>query len=138
MEWMEVHIKWAKQFTNLWLTCSDHPIWAHTMGIYFISKMAKHFISSLVLRHTCYGFCPLHSSIHTHDLFTSHRLYSYPPLMLLNTLGWVCKKNTLQILEIKPSGLGSRIRDVEAFWYKTVMKIIYYVPMCLIVLIVSD
>ena len=72
----------------MWLTC-DHPIWAHTMGIYFISKMAKHFISSLVLRHTCYGFCPLHSSIHTpHDLFTSHRLYSYPPLMLLNTVGW--------------------------------------------------
>ena len=41
-------------------------------------------------------------------------------------------------LEIKPCGLGSRIRDVEAFWYKTEMKIIYFVPLCLIVLIVSD
>ena len=41
-------------------------------------------------------------------------------------------------LEIKPCGLGSRIRDVEAFWYKTEIKIIYFVPLCLIVLIVSD
>ena len=33
---------------------------------------------------------------------------------------------------------GSRIRDVEAFWCKTEIKIIYFVPLCLIVLIVSD
>ena len=26
-------------------------------------------------------------------------------------------------------GLGPRIRDVEAFWYKTEIKIIYFVPM---------
>ena len=37
-----------------------------------------------------------------------------------------------------PCGLGSRIRDVEAFWYKTEIKIIYFVPLCLIVLIVPD
>ena len=42
------------------------------------------------------------------------------------------------ILEIKPCGLCSRIRDVEAFWYKTEIKIIYFVPMCFIMLIVSD
>ena len=36
-------------------------------------------------------------------------------------------------LEIKPCGLGSRIRDVEVFWYKTEIKIIYFVPLCLIV-----
>ena len=42
------------------------------------------------------------------------------------------------ILEIKPRVLGSRIRDVEAFWYKTEIKIIHFVPLCLIVLIVSD
>ena len=30
-------------------------------------------------------------------------------------------------------GLGSRIRDMEAFWYKTEIKIIYFVPLCLIV-----
>ena len=36
-------------------------------------------------------------------------------------------------LEIKPCGLGSRIRDVEAFWYKTEIKMIYFVPLCLIV-----
>ena len=46
--------------------------------------------------------------------------------------------NRLQTLEIKPCGLGSRIRDLEAFWYKTEIKIIYFVPLCLIVLIVSD
>ena len=36
-------------------------------------------------------------------------------------------------LEIKLCGLGSRIRDVEAFWYKTDIKIIYFVPLCLTV-----
>jgi hypothetical protein len=36
------------------------------------------------------------------------------------------------ILEINPCGLGSRIRDVEAFWYKTEIKIIYFVQLCLI------
>ena len=41
-------------------------------------------------------------------------------------------------LEIKPCGLVSRIRDVEAFWYKREIKIIYFVPLCLILLIVSD
>ena len=30
-------------------------------------------------------------------------------------------------------GLGPRIRDMEAFWYKTEIKIIYFVPFCLIV-----
>ena len=43
-----------------------------------------------------------------------------------------------KILEIKPYGLGSRIRDVEAFWYKTEFEIIYFLPLCLIVLIVYD
>ena len=42
------------------------------------------------------------------------------------------------MLEIKPCGLGSRIGDVEAFRYKTEVKIIYFVPLCLIVLTVSD
>ena len=42
------------------------------------------------------------------------------------------------ILKIKPCGLGSRIWGVEAFWYKTEIKIIYFMPLCLIVLIVSD
>ena len=36
-------------------------------------------------------------------------------------------------LEIKPCGQGSRIRDVEAFWYKAEIRIIYFVPLCLIV-----
>ena len=36
-------------------------------------------------------------------------------------------------LEIKPCRLGLRIRDVEAFWYKTEIQIIYFVPLCLIV-----
>ena len=39
------------------------------------------------------------------------------------------------ILEIKPGGLGPRIRDVEAFWYKTEIKIIYFLPLWLIALI---
>ena len=30
-------------------------------------------------------------------------------------------------------GLGSRIRDVEAFWYKTEIKIIYFVRLCVLV-----
>ena len=30
-------------------------------------------------------------------------------------------------LEIKPYGLGSRVRDVEAFQYKTEIKMIYFV-----------
>ena len=42
------------------------------------------------------------------------------------------------LAEIKPCGLGSRIWYVEAFWYKTEFKIIYFVKLCLIVLIVSD
>ena len=37
-------------------------------------------------------------------------------------------------LEIKPCGLGSRIRDVKAFWYKTV--IIYFVRWCWLCVIV--
>ena len=39
-----------------------------------------------------------------------------------------------EILEIKPCGLGPRIQDivVEAFWYKTEIKIIYFVPLSLI------
>ena len=37
-------------------------------------------------------------------------------------------------LEIKPCRHGSRIRDVEAFWY----KIIYFVTLCLTVLIVPN
>ena len=48
------------------------------------------------------------------------------------------KVRTYKLLEIKPCGLGSRIRDVEAFRYKTEIKIIYFVPLCLILLIVSD
>ena len=36
------------------------------------------------------------------------------------------------LLEIKPCGLGSRIRDVEAFRYKTKIKIIYFVQLCVI------
>ena len=36
-------------------------------------------------------------------------------------------------LEIKPCRLVSRIRDVEAFWYKTEIKIVYFVSLCLIV-----
>ena len=37
------------------------------------------------------------------------------------------------LLEIKPCGLVSRIRDVEVFRYKTLIKIIYYfMPLCLI------
>ena len=46
--------------------------------------------------------------------------------------------NNNRLLEIKPAGLVSRIRDVEAFWYKTELKIIHIVPLCLILLIVSD
>ena len=30
----------------------------------------------------------------------------------------------------KSCRLGSRIRDVEAFWYKTEIKIIYFMPLC--------
>ena len=41
-------------------------------------------------------------------------------------------------VEIKPCGLGSRIQYVEAFWYKTEIEIICFVPLCLIVLIVSN
>ena len=39
----------------------------------------------------------------------------------------ITRRNSLfGILEIKPCGLGSRIRDVEAFWYATEIKIIYF------------
>ena len=41
-------------------------------------------------------------------------------------------------LEIKPCELLSRIWDMEAFWYKTEIKIIYFVPLCFILLIVYD
>ena len=41
-------------------------------------------------------------------------------------------------LEIKPCGIGSRIRDVKEFGYKTEIKIIYFAPLCLILLIASD
>ena len=42
-------------------------------------------------------------------------------------------QNTYSI-EIKPFELGSRIRDVEAFWYKTEIKIIYFVRLYVIVM----
>ena len=42
-------------------------------------------------------------------------------------------RNFELLLEIKPCGLGSRIRDVEAFWNKTEIKIIYFVRLCVIV-----
>ena len=43
-------------------------------------------------------------------------------------------------IESKPCGIVHRIRDVGTFWfwYKTDIKIIYFVPLCLILLIVSD
>ena len=53
-----------------------------------------------------------------------HHLLSLRPLAL---------KPCYVVLEIKPCGLGSRIRDVEAFWYKREIKIIYFVQLCLIV-----
>ena len=40
---------------------------------------------------------------------------------------------TYLVLEIKPCELGPRIRDVEAFWYKTEINIIYFVPLFFIV-----
>ena len=39
---------------------------------------------------------------------------------------------------IKIYGLGSRIRDVEAFWYETEIKIIYFLQLRLIAMIVSN
>ena len=48
------------------------------------------------------------------------------------------ENSNINSLEIKLCGLGSRIRDVEAFWYKTEIKIIYFVQLCLIALIVCD
>ena len=36
--------------------------------------------------------------------------------------------NSIYTLEIKPSRLGSRIRDVEEFWYKTEIKIVHPGP----------
>ena len=38
-------------------------------------------------------------------------------------------------LEVKPCGFGSRMQDVETFWYKTEIKIVYFVTLGLIVLI---
>ena len=42
------------------------------------------------------------------------------------------------ILEIKLCGLCSGNPDLEAFWYKAEIKTIYFVLLCLIVLILSD
>ena len=42
-------------------------------------------------------------------------------------------KFIIQTLEIKLCGLGPRIRDVEAFFYKTEIKIVYFEPLCSIV-----
>ena len=49
---------------------------------------------------------------------------------LTNVLSFYLSKSCFRIiisLETKHCGLGSRIRDVEAFWYKTEIKIIYFV-----------
>ena len=51
---------------------------------------------------------------------------------------WYAWPKIIEQQGIKPCSLGSRIQDVEAFWYKTEIKIIYFVPLCLNVLIVSD
>ena len=59
-------------------------------------------------------------------------LLKLEPLKMLNSF------KMFFLLEIKPCELGSRIRDVEAFWYKTDIKIIYFVQLCLIALIVCD
>ena len=52
--------------------------------------------------------------------------------------GMEVNKRTYFFIEIKPCRFGSRIQDAEAFWYKTEIKIIYFVPLCLNVLIVFD
>ena len=46
--------------------------------------------------------------------------------------------STCITLEIKLFWLGSRIRDLEAFWCKAEIKSIYFVSFCLIVLIASE
>ena len=60
--------------------------------------------------------------------------------ILMNELEWIYVKQDLKLewayilLEIKPCGLGSRIRNVEAFWYET--EIIYFVRLCWLCVIV--
>ena len=51
---------------------------------------------------------------------------------IIQSLGQI-QSYLFSILEIKTYGLGPRIQDVEVFWYKTEIKIIYFVPLCLIV-----
>ena len=41
--------------------------------------------------------------------------------------------NILTNKKSSPAGFVLEIRDVVAFWYKTETKIIYFVPLCLIV-----
>ena len=50
----------------------------------------------------------------------------------ITIFGTIFKLVKMNFKLIKPSGLDPRIRDVEAFWYKTEIKIIYFVSLCLI------
>ena len=63
--------------------------------------------------------------------FIQHTLPIAKILSVKNARAWVSMVSYLKELEI-------RIRDVEAFWYKTGIKIIYFVQFCLITLIVYD
>ena len=61
-------------------------------------------------------------------------MYLSDDMMFLLTMNFCCFADfffqhnfNYGLLEIKLCGLGSRIRDVEAFWYKTEIKIIYFV-----------
>ena len=51
---------------------------------------------------------------------------------IIQSLGQI-QSCLISMLEIKTCGLSLRIQDAEVFWYKTEIKIIYFVPLCLIV-----
>ena len=66
------------------------------------------------------------------DFFLLKSIILRVPQNLKNQPYWF-DVHYLSKLEIKPCGLGPTIQDVEAFWYKTEIKTIYFVPLCLIV-----
>ena len=72
----------------------------------------------------------LHNIIQEEALQINSKLFRTSTLNYLQTKLLLCNINSL---EIKPCGIGSRIQDVEAFWYKTEIKIVYFVRLCVIV-----
>ena len=105
----------------LWQMSKPHSLIFHEIGKTFINNFKY---VNFYKKGTKFG-CKIVQVWNNHK--KAHLSIALFSKFLLDTTNLAAKcKYTL--LEIKPCGLVSRIRDVEALWYKT--EIIYFVQLC--------